>query len=133
MMEKFTPDMYQKSIYHINYDKLKEDGIKCLLFDLDNTCVPYVEKKPNQKLKDLFDKASEYAKSKGYTTLRTGMSSMDFNIDGKELVDIPAAISSLETNRIDYKWLLDYGFKVIGIHPNAYGNNSHVILFSKAL
>jgi HAD superfamily phosphatase (TIGR01668 family) len=54
-MDRFIPDMYQKSIYHIDYDKLKEDGIKCLLFDLDNTCVPFKDKEPNKKLKDLFD------------------------------------------------------------------------------
>lgn len=55
-MDYFFPDAYQKSIYTINYDKLKEDGIKCLLFDLDNTCIPYVDKEPSQKLIDLFDK-----------------------------------------------------------------------------
>ncbi len=54
-MDIFIPDMYQKSIYSINYNKLYSDGIRCLLFDLDNTCVPYEEKKPNKKLKDLFD------------------------------------------------------------------------------
>lgn len=54
-MDKFIPDMYQKSIYHIDYDKLKEDGIKCLLFDLDNTCIPFKETEPNKKLKDLFE------------------------------------------------------------------------------
>ncbi|MBQ8219297.1 MAG: YqeG family HAD IIIA-type phosphatase [Bacilli bacterium] len=55
MMEKFTPDMYQKSIYHIDYEKLLDSGIKCLLFDLDNTCVPYKDKVPNKKLIDLFE------------------------------------------------------------------------------
>ena len=54
-MDNFIPDMYQKSIYHIDYDKLKEDGIKCLMFDLDNTCVPFKDKEPNKKLKDLFE------------------------------------------------------------------------------
>lgn len=54
-MDNFIPDMYQKSIYHIDYDKLKEDGIKCLLFDLDNTCVPFKDKEPNKKLRDLFE------------------------------------------------------------------------------
>ena len=54
-MDKFIPDMYQKSIYHIDYDKLYEDGIRCLLFDLDNTCVPYKDREPNKKLKELFD------------------------------------------------------------------------------
>ena len=37
MLEKFVPDIYQKSIYDINYDTLKKRGIKCLIFDLDNT------------------------------------------------------------------------------------------------
>ena len=54
-MDNFIPDMYQKSIYHIDYDKLKEDGIKCLLFDLDNTCVPFKDTEPNKKLIDLFE------------------------------------------------------------------------------
>lgn len=54
-MDNFIPDMYQKSIYHIDYDKLSEDGIKCLLFDLDNTCVPFKDKEPNKKLIDLFE------------------------------------------------------------------------------
>lgn len=31
------PKMYQKDIFKINYDKLKEKNIKCLIFDLDNT------------------------------------------------------------------------------------------------
>ncbi len=50
MIELFRPDIYQKSIYHIDYDKLKESGIKCLFFDLDNTLVPFVEKEPNKRL-----------------------------------------------------------------------------------
>lgn len=34
---KCYPKMYQKSIQNINYKKLKKLGIKCLIFDLDNT------------------------------------------------------------------------------------------------
>ena len=58
-MDNYVPDMYQKSIYHINYEKLKEDGIKCLLFDLDNTCVPFKDKEPNKKLIDLFERLKD--------------------------------------------------------------------------
>ena len=58
-MDKLIPDMYQKSIYHIDYEKLKSDGIKCLLFDLDNTCVPTKEKNPNKKLIEQFDKLKD--------------------------------------------------------------------------
>ena len=54
-MEKYVPDIYQKSIYTINYKKLKNNGIKCLLFDLDNTLVPYSTKKPTEKVIELFN------------------------------------------------------------------------------
>ena len=50
-MEKYVPDIYKKSIYTINYEKLKTRGIKCLLFDLDNTLVPYTDKVPSKKNK----------------------------------------------------------------------------------
>lgn len=53
-MEKYVPDMYQKSIYTIDYTKLLNLGIKCLLFDLDNTVVPSKSSEPPQKAKDLF-------------------------------------------------------------------------------
>jgi len=53
-MEKFVPDIYQKNIYDINYDVLKKKGIKCLLFDLDNTLVPVKTDIPTKKVKELF-------------------------------------------------------------------------------
>ena len=55
IMDIFVPDMYQKSIYHIDYEKLLDEGIKCILFDLDNTCVPYKDKEPNKRLVSLFE------------------------------------------------------------------------------
>ena len=58
-MEKYVPDIYKKSIYTINYEKLKARGIKCLLFDLDNTLVPYTDKVPSKKNKELFKKLKE--------------------------------------------------------------------------
>ena len=54
-MEKYIPDIYQKSIYTINYDTLYNRGIRCLLIDLDNTIVPITMKKPNKKIKEFFD------------------------------------------------------------------------------
>ena len=36
-MSYFKPDCYRKNIFEINYKKLKKIGIKCLVFDLDNT------------------------------------------------------------------------------------------------
>jgi len=89
--------------------------------------------KLEHKLGDLFDTASEYAKERGYTAFRTGMSSIEFNIHGKRVDDIPEAIAHLSTGRIDYQWLLNYGFRVIGIQPNAYGEHYHLIMMAKEL
>jgi hypothetical protein len=55
-MDKYVPDIYQKSIYTINYDQLFSRGIRCLLFDLDNTLVPIDVKTPSEDVKNLFDK-----------------------------------------------------------------------------
>ena len=54
-MENYIPDIYEKSIFTINYDILILRGIKCLLIDLDNTIVPLTVKEPNKKIKQLFD------------------------------------------------------------------------------
>ena len=58
-MEQYIPDIYQKSIYTIDYSKLWLRGIKCLMFDLDNTLVPSNVKKPTKKNKDLFKELTE--------------------------------------------------------------------------
>ena len=58
-MYLLIPDIYQKSIYTISYYKLKQRGIKCLLFDLDNTCSPLLVKKPTIKLIELFSKLKD--------------------------------------------------------------------------
>lgn len=58
-MEKYIPDMYQQSIYTIDYKKLANRGIKCILFDLDNTLVPSNVRDINPKLKELIDDLKE--------------------------------------------------------------------------
>lgn len=58
-MDNFIPDMYQKSIYKIDYQKLKDNGIKCILFDLDNTCAPLSVDEPTKKLLDLFEELKD--------------------------------------------------------------------------
>lgn len=58
-MEKYIPDMYQKSIYEVDYDKLMSCGVKCILFDLDNTLVSFNTKEVSDKLKELFTRLRE--------------------------------------------------------------------------
>lgn len=47
---KFIPTMYQKNITSINYEKLKSSGIRCILFDLDNTLLKKGDKKLEEKI-----------------------------------------------------------------------------------
>lgn len=37
MIDLFKPDIYQESIFQIDFNKVKAKGIKCIAFDLDNT------------------------------------------------------------------------------------------------
>ena len=86
------------------------------------------------KLKQLFDIAVEYARSKGYLAFRTAMGSAQFSIHNRALGDIGEEIRNLKADgRVDYDWLLDYGFKVVGIQPHALGKNYHCILLTKDL
>ena len=36
-MGLFLPNRYHKTIFDINYNSLKKEGVKCIIFDLDNT------------------------------------------------------------------------------------------------
>lgn len=58
-MEIYVPDMYQENIYKINYDVLLSRGIKCLIFDLDNTLALINESLPTEETKSLFKELKE--------------------------------------------------------------------------
>lgn len=55
-MEVYVPDIYQENIYKIDYEVLVSRGIKCLIFDLDNTLVTILETTPREETKELFRK-----------------------------------------------------------------------------
>ena len=54
-MSKFIPNMYKKDIFSIDYNYLKNKGIKVLLFDLDNTLIEKGNYKINEKAIELFN------------------------------------------------------------------------------
>jgi len=56
LFKNFKPDMYYKDIFSINYSKLRSKGIKCLLFDLDNTIEPILIPYPDSEDIRLFSK-----------------------------------------------------------------------------
>ena len=54
-MKKYVPKMYKKSLKYIDYDKLKELNIKCLMFDLDNTLLKVNKSVPKKEICDLIN------------------------------------------------------------------------------
>lgn len=85
------------------------------------------------KLGELIGMAEQYARAKGYATLRSGISSIGFNIHAQTIGDIGDAIHGLRCDRIDYRWYLEHGYRVIGIQPNVYEEGFHLILLGKDL
>ena len=107
-MEQYLPDIYQKSIYTIDYSKLLNRGIKCLLYDLDNTIVPGHSSEPPAKAKDLFTSL----KQKGFKVIiftnspkiRLKIFQTVFGVDGVSSARKPFP-------RKLKKLLKDYGYK----------------------
>ncbi len=58
-MNRFKPSMYKKDIFSINYKKLKKAGVKCLIYDLDNTLALIDEKECPEKTKELIRKLQD--------------------------------------------------------------------------
>lgn len=54
MLKFLYPKEYLMSVYEITPEKLKQLGITTVIFDIDNTLVPYWIKVPNSKLNKFF-------------------------------------------------------------------------------
>ena len=52
-MKKYIPKMYKKDVCNVNYKLLESLGIKCLIFDLDNTLMSIDDEYPSDKVCDL--------------------------------------------------------------------------------
>ncbi len=44
------PDDYQKTVFDVDYDRLKKTGVDVLFIDVDNTLVPYDETLPGPRI-----------------------------------------------------------------------------------
>ncbi len=107
-MEIFVPDIYAKSIFDINYDKLIDRGIKCILFDLDNTIAPKGVKSPDKKTIELFEQIEE----KGLKLIIVSNSGKKRVTPFKEHLNIDAAHTALKPLKNKYKKIMKiYRFK----------------------
>ena len=103
MVEKYMPDIYQKSIYYINYDKLYRKGIRCLIFDLDNTLVPIHSDKPTKRLKKLFDEL----KDKGFKVIIMSNATKHRVEPFKDYLNVDACAFSFKPYKNKYEKIID--------------------------
>ena len=103
MVENYMPDIYQKSIYYINYDKLYKKGIRCILFDLDNTMTPSYVKKPTKRLKRLFDEL----KDKGFKLIIISNSPKYRLEPFKTYLNVDACSFSLKPSKNKYEKIME--------------------------
>ncbi len=106
-MDNFIPDIYTQSIYTINYKKLKKRGIKCLLFDLNNTLTSYDNDYPTDELRELI-----YDLEKDFKVIIISNSSKDRIRPFKEKLNIDASFRSFKPFKRKFKKILEiYNYK----------------------
>lgn len=107
-MDNFIPDMYLKSIYDIDYENLKSRGIKCILFDLDNTIAPVNVPVPDKEIKDLFSDLALL----GFKVIILSNSSKSRVEPFKEKLNVDSSFYSMKPMKKKYKKIVNiYGFK----------------------
>ena len=107
VLDKFKPDMYQKSIYNIDYKKLNSLGIKCLLFDLDNTIITRDNKKPTKKVIDLIEGLKEI----GFRIIIFSNAGKKKLIPFKEILEVDCSAKSMKPFKKKFKKVIkEYRF-----------------------
>ena len=108
MIEIFRPDIYSKSIFDINYKKLKEKGIKCILLDLDNTIAPVNIERPDNKTKKFLYELRE----KGFRLIIMSNSPKKRVEPFKNELELDSAAFSMKPRKAKYmKILKTFGYK----------------------
>ena len=59
MIKKFFPERYVETVFEIDLENLKNESIEAVIFDIDNTLVPYFVPRANDRIKHLFSKIKD--------------------------------------------------------------------------
>lgn len=106
-MDKFVPDLFYQNVYSIDYKKLKKMGIKCLIFDLDNTISSYEVNEPDKKIKELF-----YNLAKDFKIILLSNNTKNRVRPFKEKLNVDSSYKSGKPFKKKYQKILDlYGYK----------------------
>lgn len=107
-MNLFIPKMYQKNIFTINYNILKQNGIELLIFDLDNTIGHIYENKINEETYNFLTNLKKSFKiviASNSPTKRVNNFFLDTNLDYFSFSFKPSLISF---KKIKKKYNIEY-------------------------
>ena len=82
-----NPNFYYDSVFHIPYEELYKQGIRGLIYDIDNTLAGYEDKHPRQQTADLINKLHEMGFKVGLLSNNTSGRLTTFN----EFMKLPGA------------------------------------------
>ncbi|SNX55336.1 YqeG family HAD IIIA-type phosphatase [Thermoanaerobacterium sp. RBIITD] len=95
MYQKLIPDMYVKTIYDIDFEKLKEKGIHCLVVDIDNTLVPQKVRYADRNVIRLF----KYLKSKDFRVCLISNNTNKRVDEFREKIEVPGIAWAIKPRR----------------------------------
>ncbi len=52
MLKRFLPEVFVKTVYEIDVNRLKNEGVKAFIFDIDNTIATYAMPVPDERSKE---------------------------------------------------------------------------------
>ena len=104
------PDYYFESVFEIPYEKLREKGIKGIIFDIDNTLTAFDEEKPNDETVKLLQKLQAMGLKLCLLTNNTSKRLSGFNKDLK----LPGFASALKPFTVGVKKAMNE----MGVKPN---------------
>ena len=107
-MNKYIPKIYKKSILDIDYKKLKDNNINCLLFDLDNTLLEIHKSIPKKEICYLIKKLKKDFKiviiSNNTSKKRLSKAANELDVDYIKFALKPSSKAFRKVQK-------DYGFK----------------------
>lgn len=104
MIKKLYPTQMIQAIYDLPLDTLKEAGIKGIIFDIDNTLVPYDEAEPNEQIIAFFEKL----KAEGFSITLVSNNNEDRVIKFNERLKVFAIHKAQKPRRKYLRRALDF-------------------------
>ena len=101
-MKKAVPTIYKKDIFDIDYKQLKKDGIKCLIFDLDNTLTKIDNNIPSKETVKLI----EDLKKDFEVYILTNNNNKDRLNEVSKNLNLPYVPFALKPSKIGFKKIL---------------------------